>query len=412
MRKTRASFHIAEDDQPLGKRPRRSCKATTVLKELGNVPKSRTSKELKKAPKLKSKELDNAPRSRSKRTRSEDEAPKKRSLPNRKGRGVPPLRLQEQIMGQEEDDEEEEEKDDGAVAQPPAEEVPKRRSSSRIQKQNADTPAKPEKPDYPFKQQKQQPKYQKNTKNDSKRKKMDEVEKMDTETKLNKLGETEEKKMKLDKVVETLVETAKKEKKLSDDNSRHQRKAKHKVKIEPEHAETVEVEPEPQQNAKGEVRIEPQSGPSTQEESSLPAPKVQTRLRPRPLIKVRFVDDDELSCDKRLVIDFIAPSAAPLLRTPITAVHDDYVVPMIDLEDEVRKHLSAGRTTLEEVHRACMGLEMEKLGFQPRMPERPKMIDDIEAADREQEEKLRELRKNLKAEAPECDCGRRGRGEW
>ena len=46
------------------------------------------------------------------------------------------------------------------------------------------------------------------------------------------------------------------------------------------------------------------------------------------------------------------------------------------------------------------------------MPERPKMIDDIEAADlrAEQKELLRKLRKDLMEEVPECDC--QGRGEW
>ena len=61
------------------------------------------------------------------------------------------------------------------------------------------------------------------------------------------------------------------------------------------------------------------------------------------------------------------------------------------------------------VNRAFIGLD-EK-AFQQSMPERPKIIDDIEAADRDQEEKMRELRRNLKAEAPDCDCGRRGRSE-
>ena len=112
------------------------------------------------------------------------------------------------------------------------------------------------------------------------------------------------------------------------------------------------------------------------------------------------------------MIDIISPSMAPVLRTPITFVQDDNIVPMIDLTDKVKEHLLGGSTTLEEVHRAFMGLEQEKAAFQPAMPERLKNFDDIEAADREQEEKMRELRKNLKAEAPDCDCGRRGRSEW
>ena len=60
---------------------------------------------------------------------------------------------------------------------------------------------------------------------------------------------------------------------------------------------------------------------------------------------------------------------------------------------------------------ALMGLQREKAAFQPAMPERPKIFDDIEANDGEQEKKMRELRKNLKAEAPVCDCGKRGRSK-
>jgi len=164
MPKTRASFRIAEDAQPLGKRPRRSSKTSGVLKELENVPKPRRSKELKKEPRVKCKEPENAPRSRSKRATSEDEAPKRRKLPKRKGRGVPPLRLQEEIMGDDEEDEE-----DDNVAPSNVKKAPRRRSSARIQKQITDKPTEPEKYDRPDDKDKNRPKSQAKRRNDSKR---------------------------------------------------------------------------------------------------------------------------------------------------------------------------------------------------------------------------------------------------
>ena len=396
MPKTRASFRIAEDAQPLGKRPRRSCKTSGVLKELENVPKSRRSRELKKEPRVKCKEPENAPRSGSKRTTSEDEAPKRRKLPKRKGRGVPPLRLQEEIMGDDEEDEE-----DDNVAPSNVKKAPRRRSSARIQKQITDKPTEPEKYDRPDDKDKNRPKSQANRRNDSKRKKLGEVGKLDGETKTNNITERADKKKSLDRVVETL----KKKRELADYNASQQKK----VKAEPEPGESVGDKPESEQWVKHEVSLEPKNDPSIKEEYSPAIPNVhQARSLPRPPIKVRFVDDEELSDTKSFMIDFIAPSKA---RVPITVVQDEEVYPIIDLTDKVKEHLLEGSTTLEEVHRAFMGLEVEKAAFQPSMPERPQIIDDIDAADREQEEKMRELRRNLKAEAPDCDCGRRGRSE-
>ena len=148
MPKTRASFHIAEDDRPLRKRPRRSCNATGVLEELDNNVPQQPKK--RGRPKLKSKESeDNAPRSRSKRAANDDETPKRRKLPKRKGRGVPPLRLQDEIMGDEEDEEDEDDDEDDV-----ADDAPRRRSSARIQMQSTDKPTEPKQSDRPDKRRK------------------------------------------------------------------------------------------------------------------------------------------------------------------------------------------------------------------------------------------------------------------
>ena len=406
MPKTRASFSIAEDDEPLRKRPRRSCNATGagVLKELDdNAPQPRRSRELKKAAKLKSKkEAVDAPKSRSKRVASEDAVPKKRELPKRKGRGVPPLRLQDEIIGDEESERDEEE--EVSVAPSVVNDAPRRRSSARIQKQITDKPTEPEKWDGPGDREKSEQTYQTKTRNNLKGKKVEE------DTKSNppegKGVETGKKKRNL----ENMVETLKKRREIGVDNS-----CEGEVKTERELAVTVEVKPEPQRLVKHEVKRESQNDPSSQEEPSPPPTQteIETRLRPRPPIKVKFVDDEELSDSKGLMYDFLTPTKAPapVLRTPITFFRDDSVFPVIDLTDEMKEQLVEGRTTLGEVHRAFMGLELEKSAFQPAMPERPKIFDDIEAADREQEEKMRELRRNLKAEAPDCDCGRRGRSK-
>ena len=416
MPKTRASFLIAEEVQPARKRPRRSCNARGgALKEVDdNVPQpKRRARELKKAPKSKkSQNLDNAPTSKSRGRAGEDETPERRKLPKRKGRGVRPLRLREEIV---EDDEkgkqgEEEEDDDLPLAVRVKKEAPRRRSSARIQKQSNDKHTATEQ----FKESsdnkgKSKAKLQTKTKLKAKAQKQEEEKEEGTLSKSNKSEEpaveTVKRRRNLDEVVEKLT----KKRDVAGEKSYSR-----DVKNEPGPAEPVQVKSEPQEAVKHEVKLERQNDVSMELESSSATPKDQTKPTLRPPIKVKVVDDEQLRDNKMMMYDFIAQSTtpAPVLKTPITVVQDENVSPIIDLTDGLKEYLSEGSTTLEEVHRACMGLQREKAAFQPAMPERPKIFDDIEANDGEQEKKMRELRKNLKAEAPVCDCGKRGRSKW
>ena len=411
MPKTRASFLIAEEVQPARKRPRRSCNARGgALKEVDdNVPQPRRSRELKKAPKSKkSQNLDNA--STTKSRRGEDETPERRKLPKRKGRGVRPLRLREEIVEDDEKGRQEEDDDDLPLAVRVKKEAPRRRSSARILKQNNDKDTEPE-------QSKRssgnkaisKAKLQTKTKLKAKAKKQEVDKEEGTLTKSNKLEEpaveTVKRRRNLDEVVEKLT----KKRDVAGEKSSTQI-----VKNEPVPAEPVQVKSEPQEAVKHEVKLERQNGLTNELESSSATPKDQTKPTLWPPIKVKVVDDEQLRDNKMMMYDFVAQSRtpAPVLKTPITVVKDENVSPMIDLTDGLKEYLSEGSTTLEEVHRACMGLQREKAAFQPAMPERPKIFDDIEANDGEQEKKMRELRKNLKAEAPVCDCGKRGRSKW
>ena len=412
MPKTRASFHIAEEVQPAGKRPRRSCNARGgALKELDdNVPQPRRSRELKKAPKSKkSQNLANASTSKSRRDAGEDETPKRRKLPKRKGRGVRPLRLRDEIVeddekGRQEDDDD----DDLPLAVRITKEAPRRRSSARILKQNNEKHTAPEESKQSLGNKGiSQAKLQTKTKKKSKAKKQEEKEE-GTLTKPNRLEEpaveTVKRRRNLDEVVEKL--TKKRDVAGEKSYSRND-------KNEPVTAEPAQVKSEPEEAVEHEVKLERQNDLSNELKSSSATPKDETKPTLRPPIKVKVVDDVQLRDNKMMMYDFVAPSAAPapVLRTPITVVQDENVSPMVDLTDELKEHLLEGSTTLEEVHRACMGLQREKAAFQPAMPERPKIFDDIEANDGEQEKKMRELRKNLKAEAPVCDCSKRGRSK-
>ena len=414
MPKTRASFLIAEEVQPARKRPRRSCNARGgALKEVDdNVPQPRRSRELKKAPKSKkSQNLENASTSKSRRGAGEDETPERRKLPKRKGRGVRPLRLREEIVGCDEKGRQEEEDDDDLpLASRVSKEAPRRRSSARIQKQSNDKHTAPEESKQSSGNKgKSKGKLQTKTKLKAKAKKQEEEKEEGTLTKSNKLEEpaveTVKRRRNLDEVVEKLT----KKRDVAGENSYSRN-----VKNELEPAEPVQVKSEPQEAVEHKVKLERQNDLSNELESSSATPKDQIKPTLRPPIKVKVVDDEQLRDNKMMMYDFIAPSTAPapVLRTPITVVQDENVSPMIDLTDGLKEYLSEGSTTLEEVHRACMGLQREKAAFQPAMPERPKIFDDIEANDGEQEKKMRELRKNLKAEAPVCDCGKRGRSKW
>ena len=115
-------------------------------------------------------------------------------------------------------------------------------------------------------------------------------------------------------------------------------------------------------------------------------------------IKVMFVDDVKLKANGGLVRDVI--KSAPSLRSPLVYVRDENIVPIIDLMSEVKEDLIEGRTTVEEIHRAFMGLD--KGTFQLHKPEMIREREDVEAEERRR-------KADGRINEPGCDCTKRKR---
>lgn len=93
----------------------------------------------------------------------------------------------------------------------------------------------------------------------------------------------------------------------------------------------LEVGPSMRDDTETEKQAEPQTEQQNDDQIVDPggsAAELISESVPRAPIKVKFVDDEELSDTQSLMIDFSAPSMDPVLRAPITVVQDVGVYPV------------------------------------------------------------------------------------
>jgi hypothetical protein len=130
--------------------------------------------------------------------------------------------------------------------------------------------------------------------------------------------------------------------------------------------------------------------------------EIKSRLQ---TVKVKFVEDDSTS----EMIDVVRKER---LQIEGAFKPDAHIMPIIDLNDEMKAALRDDKAKIEQIYNAAINELTQGIeGEMPELPEGLSYTETLVGVDEENDNKMVELRKNLKSEAPDCECKKNGAGK-